>query len=334
MATMDLVTFGEAMLRLTPSGSQRLEDVTGFDAYVGGTELNVCVGATRLGLTTRWVSRLPDNPLGRAVSKRARALGVDVSCVAWTPNDRLGLYFVELADNAGARASDVVYDRAGSAMARVEPGMIDWDAALEGAKWFHVGGITPALSDSAAATLLEGMTAANERSITVSYDVNFRPKLWSAERARRVQEPLMAFVDVLIASEHAARLAFDATGDGPVAVARELQAMFDVPTVAITGRAQSDTRSIAWRAAVVSERGRTVHAVPEMRVDVLNPIGGGDAFAAGLIYGKLTHDSWDDAVQHGAAMVKLKYATPGDFSEATIADVERVLASERKTVSR
>jgi 2-dehydro-3-deoxygluconokinase len=197
---MDLVTFGEAMLRLTPAGSHRLDDARNFDVYVGGSELNVAVAAARLGLGSRWVSRLPENALGRTVSNRARELGVDVSCVAWSPNDRLGLYFVELAEGAGARASNVVYDRAGSAMARIAPGMIDWTLALNGARWFHVSGITPALSDSAAATLVESLAAAKTASVTVSYDLNFRPLLWKAEQARRAQEPLMQYVDVLIAS--------------------------------------------------------------------------------------------------------------------------------------
>jgi 2-dehydro-3-deoxygluconokinase len=323
---MQLVTFGEAMLRLTPSGSQRLEDVTNFDAYVGGTELNVCVGATRLGLETRWVSRLPENPLGRRIANTAREAGVDVSCVEWARDERVGLFFVELADSAGARAAEIVYDRAGSAMARVEPGMIDWDRALGDAQWFHVGGITPALSDSAAATLREGMEAARARSITVSYDVNFRPKLWSAERARAVQEPLMRLVDVLIASEHAAGLVFGAKGDAPELIARELQRMFDLPTVAITGRERSQTRAIAWRAAVVTDRGSTSHVVPRMPADVAEPLGGGDAFAAGFIHGRIMYDSWHEALQRGAAMAKLKYGTPGDFSQATLDDVERVLA--------
>jgi 2-dehydro-3-deoxygluconokinase len=321
---MDLVTFGEAMLRLTPSGSRRLEDARGFDVYVGGSELNVAVGAARLGLQTRWVSRLPENALGRMVSNRARELGVDVSCVAWSPNDRLGLYFVELAEGAGGGASNVVYDRAGSAMARIAPGTIDWTRALNGARWFHVSGITPALSDTAAATLAESLAAAKAAAITVSYDLNFRPLLWKAEQARRAQEPLMQYVDVLIASEDAAGAVFGVAGDGVEPVARDLQRRLRTPVVAVTSREGSATPSTSWRAIVIAEGG--AHCSPEMQVEVSEPIGAGDAFAAGLIYGRQRHGSWHEAVCYGAAMATLKYQTPGDFSQATLADVERVLA--------
>jgi 2-dehydro-3-deoxygluconokinase len=320
---MDLVTFGEAMLRLTPESSRRLEDARRFDAYVGGSELNVAVGAARLGLRTRWVSRLPENALGRTVSNRARELGVDVSCVVWSTSDRLGLYFVELAEGAGGRASEVVYDRAGSAMACITPGTIDWKHALSGASWFHVSGITPALSGLAAATLAESLDAAKAASLTVSYDLNFRPKLWSAEEARRVQEPLMPYVDLLIASESAAGAVFGVAGGGVESVARALQERSAVPAVAVTSRDVSSSRSTIWRAAVVAE-GRT-HCSPEMQVEVQEPIGAGDAFAAGLIYRRLKQGAWDEALRHGAALVTLKYRTPGDFSQATLGDVEELL---------
>src|SRR5919205_3493095 len=200
---MDLVTFGEAMVRLTPPNFQRLEQTRTFDAYVGGSELNVAVAATRLGVPARWISRLPDNPLGRMIAGRAREQGVDV-CVDWTPEDRAGLYFVETG--AAPRPSSVLYDRAGSAMSRVKPGSIDWAELLHGARWFHVSGITPALSDHAATVTREALDAAKGAGLTVSYDVNYRRKLWSPERASAVQEPLLSYVDVLITTEDDARL--------------------------------------------------------------------------------------------------------------------------------
>src|SRR4051812_31700359 len=172
---MDLVTFGEAMVRLTPPGFQRIEQARTLEVHVGGGELNVAVGAARLGLYTRWVSRLTENPLGRMIAARAREQGVDTSRVLWTKDDRAGLYFAELG--ASPRASTVLYDRAGSAVSRVQPGVVDWKDVFSVARWFHTSGITPALSDSAAAVTAEALAAARQAGMKVSYDLNFRSKL-------------------------------------------------------------------------------------------------------------------------------------------------------------
>src|SRR5688572_686298 len=202
---MDLVTFGEAMVRLTPPDFQRLEQARSFDVHVGGAELNVAVGAARLGVAARWVSRLPENALGRMIANRAREQGVDVH-VEWTADDRAGLYFAELG--AAPRASSVLYDRAASAISKVAFGTIDWTSVFAGARWYHVSGITPALSDSAAKVTAESLAAAKNAGLTVSYDLNYRGKLWSARKARVVQEPLMEHVDVLITTEEDARVVF------------------------------------------------------------------------------------------------------------------------------
>src|SRR6266581_5297132 len=187
---MDLVTFGEAMVRLSPPPGEPLDDARHFHVHVGGSELNVAVGAARLGVSTRWGSRLPETPLGRLVARRAGEAGGDLSHVLWAEDERVGLYFVE--------AAAVRYDRANSAMSRLAPGVVDWPRALDGARWFHTSGITPALSASAAAATAEAVAAAKRAGLTVSYDLNYRPQLWTAERAREVQEPLLGQVDVLI----------------------------------------------------------------------------------------------------------------------------------------
>src|SRR6185436_10951733 len=166
-----LVTFGEAMLRLTPPAFHRLEQAHTLDLHVGGSELNVAVAAARLGLPTRWVSRLPENALGRLVAVRARAQGVDISHVQWTRGDRLGLYFAEVG--AAPRPSSVLYDLAGSATSTMEPGTVDWRKALRGTRWFHVSGITPATSASAAAVIAEALSAARAAGVTVSYDLSY-----------------------------------------------------------------------------------------------------------------------------------------------------------------
>jgi len=183
---MDLVTFGEAMVRLTPPGFQRLEQAHSLDVHVGGSELNVAVLAARLGVASRWVSRLPDNALGRMIGARAREQGVDAQ-VEWTADARAGLYFVEL--DAGSRARNVLYDRAASAISKVTPGSIDWASVFAGTRWYHVSGITPALSEGAAQVTAESLALAKRAGLTVSYDLNYRSKLWTAKQARAVQDP-------------------------------------------------------------------------------------------------------------------------------------------------
>jgi 2-dehydro-3-deoxygluconokinase len=339
---VDVVTFGEAMIRLTPPSFQRLEQARSFDVFVGGGELNVAVGVARLGLDARWVSVLPDNPLGRVIAARAREQNVDVSRVSWTQGDRAGIYFAELG--ASPRPSSVLYDRASSAMSRVSPGQIDWAAAFEGARWFHTSGITPALSDSAAATTAEALVQAKRAGLTVSYDLNFRSKLWSAERARAVQEPLMEHVDVLITTEEDTRVVFEigagrAAGDfasvdaqSYVDVARELRERFDVGAVAITLRENPLVWQNGWSALVFADG--VVHRAPRYQVEIVDRIGAGDAFSAGLIYGQLRCNDWGHAVRYGTAVSALKHTVPGDFSQASLEDVERLLERGSLRVSR
>ena len=339
---MDLVTFGEAMVRLTPPNCQRLEQARSLDVYVGGGELNVAVGAARLGLGTSWVSRLSDNQLGRMIANRAREQGVDTGHVLWTRDDRAGLYFAELG--AAPRASSVLYDRANSAIAGVAPGMVDWKRAFKGTRWFHTSGITPALSDSAAATVSEALGAAKSAGLTVSYDLNFRSKLWSADKARAVQEPLMQHVDILIVTEEDARVVFGITSgkasgeyanidaESYVDVARQLQDKFDVGVVAITLRENPRVWQNSWSALVLAEG--KVHRAPTYEVEIVDRIGAGDAFAAGLVFGKLCHDSWEKAVRYGTALSALKHTVPGDFSQSTLAEVEQLLKGTSLRVSR
>lgn len=339
---LDLVTFGEAMIRLTPPSFQRLEQAHSLDLHVGGGELNVAVGAARLGLSSRWVSRLTASPLGRLIAGRAREQNVDVSRVQWTPEDRVGVYFAELG--AAPRASSVLYDRAGSAMSRVRPGTIDWRDAFEGARWFHVSGITPALSESAALVTAEALEAAKAAGLTVSYDLNYRSKLWSSQEARRVQEPLMRHVDVLITTEEDAHVVLGAEGGHSTAgygsvdaasyvpVASELQDRFGFKAVAMTLRENPRVWLNTWSALLRAE-GRTF-AGPRYDVEVVDRIGAGDAFSAGLIFGRLVIGDWDSAVRYGTALSALKHGTPGDFSACTREDVERLLSGGGLRVAR
>src|SRR5215212_5737317 len=327
---MDLVTFGEAMVRLTPPGFQRLEQARRFDVYVGGGELNVAVAAARLGIASRWVSRLPENALGHMVANRAREQGVDAQ-IDWTTDDRAGLYFAEFG--AAPRASSVLYDRKGSAISRVSPGTIDWPSVFDGARWFHISGITPALSESAARVTAESMIAAKKAGLTVSYDLNYRSKLWSADEARAVQEPLMEYVDVLITTEEDTRVVFGMTAkDSHEEVAHDLEKRFDLSAVAVTLRENTLVLLNDWSAIVTSEC-KTYHA-PQYQVEIIDRIGAGDAFSAGLIVSRLENRSWDDAVGFATAVSALKHSIPGDFCLVTRNEVEQLLRGTSLRVSR
>jgi 2-dehydro-3-deoxygluconokinase len=337
---MDLVTFGEAMVRLTPPAFQRLEQAHSFDAYVGGGELNVAVAASRLGIASRWVSRLPDNALGHMIANRAREQGVDVRA-EWSADDRAGLYFAELG--AAPRASSVLYDRAGSAMSRITPGSIDWASVFDGARWFHVSGITPALSDSAAKVTAEALVAAKSAGLTVSYDLNYRSKLWSGEKARAVQEPLMEHVDILMTTEEDTRVVF---GIGIEArdnyehldtepydqVALSLEQQFGFRAVAITLRENPLVWLNSW-SAIVAAAGR-IHRAPRYEVEVVDRIGAGDAFSAGLIVSRLENHDWEEAVRFATAASALKHTIPGDFCLVTSSEVENLLRGASLRVSR
>jgi 2-dehydro-3-deoxygluconokinase len=313
---MDLVTFGEAMIRFSPPASQRLGQASNLDATVGGSELNVAVLAARLGVRSRWVSRLPDNALGRMIETQAREQGVDAR-VEWTSDGRVGLYFVEIG---GARISSVLYDRAGSAISRVTPGSIDWTSAFAGARWYHVSGITPALSEGAAKVTAESLIAAKRAGLTVSYDLNYRSKLWSAKQARAVQEPLMEHVDLLIAGEEDARLIFGAES------AESLAKRFEIDAVAITLRDNLNSATLAADGKV--------HSAPRFDIETVDPIGAGDAFCGGLIVSRLEGRGWDDAVRFATATAALKHTIPGDFCLVTRDEVDQLLRGANVRVSR
>ena len=319
---MDLVTFGEAMVRFSPPASQRLEQASTLEATVGGSELNVAVLAARLGVTSRWVSRLPDNALGRMIAEQARGHGVDTR-VEWTTDGRVGLYFVEVG---GARVSSVLYDRAGSAISKITPGTVDWASVFAGARWYHVSGITPALSDGAAQVTAESLAAAQKAGLTVSYDLNYRSKLWSAKVARAVQEPLMEHVDVLTTAADDARVVFGIGGDDRAVVARALQERFELSAVAITLRDSA-------LAAVVAADG-TVHSAPRFAVATVDPIGAGDAFTGGLIVSRLDNRPWDEAIRFASATAALKHTIAGDFCLVTRAEVDSLVRGASARVSR
>lgn len=340
---LDLVTFGEAMIRLSPPNFQRLEQASSLDIFIGGGELNVAVGAARLGLKTKWVSRLPINPLGKLLENRVRQTGVDVSDIVWTDKSRLGLYFLEFG--AAPRASTVLYDRARSAISEVKPGEIDWPRILSGAKWFHVSGVTPALSDSAATVSLEALKAAKQAGLMVSYDLNYRSKLWSPDKAQAVQEPMMEFVDVLITTEEDTNVVFQISSDkvsgsnfstvsaeAYLDIARRLRQKFHFPVVAITLRENPLVWRNSWSAIALA--GDEIIEDVKYELEIVDRLGGGDSFCGGFIYGYLAKKSWREAVRYGNALAALKHSNPGDFNWSTLAEVESLLKGGSLRVAR
>ena len=316
----DVITFGEAMLRLAPPDFERLEQASNLKVSIGGSELTVAAGVARLGLPTGWVSRLPDNALGRMAQNKAREFGVDTRHVVWTKADRMGIYFVEYG--ASPRASGVLYDRSHSAISHIRPDEVDWGQVFEGARWFHTSGITPALSeDSAAATRL-ALRAAKAGGLTVSYDLNYRAKLWSTDKARAVQEPFMESVDVLITTEEDTQRVFGIQGADYKVVARVLAERFGFKVVTVTLRGTPSVWRNAWSAFAYAE-GRYIEDVT-YQIEIVDRLGGGDNYSAGFIYGYIT-EGVDKAVRMGNAFSALKQTSWSDFNWATRQEAENLL---------
>jgi 2-dehydro-3-deoxygluconokinase len=325
----DVITFGEAMVRLSPPSFRRLEQAQTLDVLVGGAELNTAAGLAHLGRRAVWVSRLTRNPLGRLIANRAREAGVATEHVLWTDEARVGVYFLEFG--AAPRASSVLYDRKGAAIAGIAPGMVDWRAAFSGARWFHVTGITPALSGSAAETTREALQAARAAKVRTSIDLNYRAKLWSPEEARRWMTEFMQLCDVLISTEEDIERVFGLRGQDYEQVAALVAERFGLSVVALTLREnplvwKNSWTAMAWQAGQVL-RTRTYE------VEIVDRLGAGDAFAAGLIHGLLDGDL-QKGLDYGVAVSALKHSIPGDFAWVTREEVETLLKGPGLRISR
>jgi 2-dehydro-3-deoxygluconokinase len=326
---VDVVTFGEGLLRLSPPRFARLEQAGSFDVEIGGSELNVAVGLARLGLSSAWVSKVPSNPLGRLVLNKTRAMGVDVSRVLSTGEGRQGLYFLEFG--ASPRASSVSYDRRNSAASLIVPGEIDWADVLDGAKVFHVSGITPALSPSAAEVTTEAIRAAKKAECLVSYDLNFRKKLWSAEEARKRQEPMMEMVDILTTTEEDTGIVFGIRKPDYRQVAKALAATYGFKAVAVTLREDLSVWRNNWTAVVCADD--RVYEDRTYEVEIVDRVGAGDAFTAGFLFGYLTEGP-EKGLRYGTAFSALKHTIPGDFCLATLAETEALIKGAGLRISR
>ena len=330
-----VVTFGEIMMRLQPPGYKRFIQAQSFEVEYGGGEANVAVSVANYGMTACFVTKLPDNPIGDACLAQLRKMNVCTRHIA-RGGERLGIYFAE--KGASQRASNVVYDRAHSSIATATKEDFCWDTIFDGADWFHFTGITPAISDEAAALCLEACKTAKEKGVKISCDLNFRKKLWTSEKAGRVMGELCEYVDVLIANEEDAEKVFgikaaetDITGgelsdEGYKDVCRQLTDRFGFEKVAITLR-ESVSASVNNWAALLYDSGE-FYKSKKYTMTIVDRVGGGDSFGGGLIYACLSGYSSQDTIEFAVAASCLKHSIEGDMNLVTLAEVKNLMKGD------
>ncbi len=333
-----LVTFGEIMLRLSPPGFERILQTPQFVATFGGGEANVAVTVAGFGWPAAYVTVLPRaNPIADAVIGELRRFNVDTSSIVRAPG-RMGVYFVETGANQ--RASKVVYDRDNAAIALAKPGDIDWAAVFDGAGWFHITGITPALSASCASLALESVRAAKTQGLTVSCDLNYRKNLWKyGKSASEVMGGIVEHVDVIIANEEDVQMALGIQADVDVhsgqldasvyrALAEKVLSRFPrLRSIAITLRESKSASHNGW-SACMHDRNEFIQSRKYEITHIVDRVGGGDSFAGGLIYGLLALPSHRDALEFAVAASCLKHSIPGDFNRFTLEEVNTLVKGD------
>ena len=333
-----VVTFGEIMMRLSPPGFLRFSQARSFDVIYGGGEANVAVSLANYGIPVDYVTRLPKNDIGVACMRFLRENGVGVDKIVWG-GDRLGIYFLEMG--AVARSSQVIYDRDGSSIATIQPGMVDWKEAFSDAGWFHWTGITPAISESLAAVCLEGVKTAKEMGLTVSCDLNYRSKLWRwGKRAGEVMPEMVKHCDVAIGNEEDAAQVFgihapdtDVTSGQIDAgkyriVCETLHERFrGLKTIAITLRGSISASHNTW-SGILWDEGQ-VYVAPTFDIThIVDRVGGGDSFMGGLIYGLKKYDSKQRALDFAVAASCLKHTIFGDFNLVSASEAEKLMGGD------
>ena len=324
-----IITVGEAMVRLAPPHFQRLEQARSLDVEIGGAELNTSVGLARLGHEVSWVSRLPDNPLGQLIINRTREAGVGTEHVQLSADGRCGLYFLEFG--AAPRASSIQYDRQDSSFARTNRDDFHWLSILNGASWFHLSGITPALGPGVAAAAGLALQTARMLNIPTSIDLNYRSKLWSPEQAGEVMSELLTFCDTLFATSGDAELLFGIKGETFADVAAQLVERFGLKQVIGVKR----ETLLVWRnrfGAIGYSEGK-FYETPWYDVEIVDRLGAGDALAAGVIHG-LLQGNLERALAYGAAMGALKHSLPGDLPWLSVQEIESVISGQALRIQR
>ena len=331
----NFITFGEIMLRLAPVGYERFVQTKEFSAVYGGGEANVAVSLSNYGKEAYFVSKLPKHEIGQSAVNELRKFGVDTSYIT-RGGERVGIYYCE--KGASQRPSKVIYDRAHSAIAEAKKEDFNWKTIFDGAEWFHFTGITPALSDELAAITLEAVKAAKEAGVTVSVDLNYRKKLWTTEKAGRVMADIVKYCDVVIANEEDAEMVFgikadetDITGghlsdEGYKKVAQELVSRFDLKYVAITLRESFSASDNGWSALLYD--GANFNKSKRYDVRIVDRVGGGDSFGAGLIYGLTSGMNNQDALEFAVAASCLKHTIEGDANMVSVEEVTTLMKGD------
>lgn len=319
------------MLRLSPEGYLRFQQAKRFDVVYGGAEANVCASIAQLGLQSRFISALPVHAIGQAAVNELRSIGVETEHVL-RQGERVGIYFVE--KGAAQRPSKVVYDRAGSALSQVQPGDVDWEAALNGVDWFHFTGITPALGDNVTQCVKDALAVAKRYGIRCSCDLNYRKNLWTREKAGRVMSELVQGLDICIANEEDCKDVFgicapesdinagQLNNEGYLYVAEEMRKRFGIREMAVTLRRSISASDNDWAAMTYDGApyfSKTYH------VHIVDRIGGGDSFGAALIYAKLHAYDAQMAVEFAAASSALKHTVEGDFHVIGTEEITRLM---------
>ena len=333
----EYVTFGEIMLRLKAPGHERFFQSPYLEATFGGSEANVAVALANFGLDAGFVTALPDNDIGESVIRELRRFGVDATQINRS-GERLGVFYLEAGTNQ--RPSKIVYDRGGSSMCIARPGDFDWPAIFRGAKWLHVTGITPALSESAADLTLEAVAAARRAGVTVSCDLNFRAKLWKyGKSAREVMPELVKHVDVGIANDENCEQCLGISVGVDVHAGKRDLARYEalsekvltqypaMALIALTVREPHSADHNGWSACLRDSQGFIVSKRYEI-TDIVDSVGGGDSFAAGLIYGLNGYGDRRQALEFAVAASCLKHSIPGDFNRVSVAEVERLMGGD------
>lgn len=334
-----VVTFGEIMLRLTPPGHKRFSQASEFDVIYGGGESNVAVSLANYGIPVSFASRIPDNDIGECAVMEMRKRGVQTQDIV-RGGERLGIYFLEIG--AVSRGSKVVYDRDHSGMATIEKGMIDWESVFADAQWFHWTGITPAISQGAADACLEAIQVANRMGVTVSTDLNYRKNLWNYGKSpAEIMPELVAGCDVILGNEEDAEKHFDIHPEGVdvtqgdtidagayISVCQQLIKRFPrAKKVIITLRGSISASHNTW-SGVLYNRNELLQAPTFQITHIVDRVGGGDSFMGGLIYGLLTYENDQDALNFAVAASCLKHTIYGDANLVTVSEVEKLMGGD------
>ena len=329
-----IITFGEIMLRLKSPALERFFQSPSLEATFGGGEANVAVSLANYGMDAAFVTALPNNAIGEACRRDVRSFGVDVSNIKMT-DGRMGIYFLETGSNQ--RPSKVVYDRADSAIAKAPIDLFDWEKIFAGADWFHISGISPAISASAAELSIAACKAAQKLGVTVSCDLNYRKNLWKyGKEAKEVMGELAKYIDVAIANEEDFQKSLGITASSDVesgtldrnvyeGIAKKAMELYpNIKRVAITLRESKSADRNDWAACIYDGKEFYVSRKYEI-TDIVDRVGGGDSFSGGLIYGLLTYEKQSDALEYAVAASCLKHTISGDYNRVTVAEVTALM---------